>query len=89
MIVDETIKKATKKEVEQMYTKEGSTSRLAGLIGQLNVYDSPERRIALYKMFGDKDVVQKVITSYPFKGFIGEMKLYDDFVAKGETKVEE
>lgn len=55
-------------------------------IAQLGTYDTPERRIALYKIFGGVEYVTEVITHYPFKGFIGEMSLYQDFVEKQAPK---
>lgn len=51
-------------------------------IAQLNTYDTHERRIALYKIFEDDKRVLDLITRYPFKGFIGEMELYRQFVEK-------
>lgn len=87
MIVEDLEKKATKKELEELQTK--ANSRLASSIGQLNVYDSPERRIALYKMLGNKDLVQTVIKSYPFKGFVGEMATYDKFVEESNSLTKE
>jgi len=53
-------------------------------LAQLAVYDTPERRIALYKMFQRKDLVQELITLYPFKGFIGDMNIYDEYVRTEE-----
>ena len=55
-------------------------------ISQLGSYDTPERRIALYKILGGTEHVTDVITHDPFKGFIGEMSLYEDFVNKQEKK---
>lgn len=51
-------------------------------ISQLNVYDTTERRIALFKILQNEDLVSQVILTYPFKGFVGEMKFYEDFVKK-------
>ena len=45
-----------------------------------HVYDNPRRRINLYKILQDVSLVQEVIKAYPFKGFVGEMKEYEDFV---------
>lgn len=55
-------------------------------VGQLQLYDNPTRRIALYDILNDKLLVEECIKSYPFKGFIGEMKDYDDYVAKVREK---
>lgn len=49
-------------------------------VAQRTVYDSHFRRIALYKILRDKDIVVQVIAAYPFKGFIGEMSEYEKFV---------
>lgn len=57
-------------------------------IAQMQVYDNPMRRIALYDILGSKALVQACIESYPFKSFIGEMSEYDDYVAKKEKKAE-
>lgn len=54
-------------------------------VAQLQVYDNPKRRIALYDILGTKELVQACINSYPFKDFIGDMKEYDEYVAKKET----
>lgn len=51
-------------------------------LAQLMVFDNPTRRIALYKIMQDEKLAEEVIKSYPFKGFIGDMKEYVDFVAK-------
>ena len=59
------------------------------LVAQRTVYDSHYRRIALYKILGNKDVVVQVIAAYPFKGFIGEMKEYEKFVEEQENPKED
>ena len=51
-------------------------------IAQLVIYDTHERRMALYRLLGNKELVQTVIEAYPFKGFIGDMGVYDKFVEK-------
>lgn len=56
------------------------------MVSQRTVYDNPYLRIALYKILQDTDLVQKVIMAYPYKGFVGEMVLYDDFVTKEKNK---
>lgn len=55
-------------------------------IAQLSVYDTHERRIALYKILGDQQLVIQLIQAYPFKGFIGDMDEYVKFVNKSESK---
>ena|SRR3990167_530656 len=51
------------------------------------MYDNPQRRIALYDCLHSKEEVEKTIKAFPqFKAsetkfnFIGEMKVYDDYV---------
>lgn len=53
---------------------------------QLMVYDNPSRRIALYKILGSRELVQECIERLPLKPFVGEMSIYDEFVAKSEKK---
>lgn len=57
-----------------------------GKIAQLHIYDTSERRIALYKMLGNADLVQEVIKQYPFKGFIGDMNVYRRFVDEAKKE---
>lgn len=54
-------------------------------ISQLSIYDTHERRIALYKILRKGDLVLDLITRYPFKGFIGEMSEYQKFVESEEA----
>lgn len=49
-------------------------------ISQLAVYDTPERRIALHKILGNIELVVGVISAYPFKGMIGDMKIYENYL---------
>ena len=80
MVQDDVLKSATKIELKENETK--MSSRLGAKISQLNIYDTPERRIALYKIFGDKSMVEQTIRAYPFKGFVGDMAIYDSFVVR-------
>ena len=48
-------------------------------------YDNPRRRIILYDLLGDKNIVEKCIKSFNFKDFIGDISEYDDYVAKAEA----
>lgn len=68
--------------------KENSENPYKPEVGQLLVYDNPKRRIALYQILGSKELVESCMNSYPFKGFIGIMQDYDDYVAKVEAKGE-
>ena len=80
VIQDKLKKGMTKKD------KENPNARIHREIAQTAVYDTPARRIALYTMLKNVDLVLDVIKVYPFKGFIGEMKDYEDFVTKTESK---
>ena len=51
-------------------------------ISQLGTYDTHERRIALFDILGDEQLVINVIKAYPFKGFIGDMDEYKKHVEK-------
>mgnify|MGYP001606124035 CR=1 FL=1 len=72
--------------MEEMTNKDLGDPRSAihSKISQLQVHDTHERRIALYKILGDEDLVVQVISAYPFKGFIGEMEVYKSFVEKSK-----
>lgn len=83
MIVDAVKAKMTKKEAAE------PKSPVHVKISQLSIYDTHERRIALYKILGDGSKVVELITRYPFKGFIGEMDEYKKFVEKSEKKEED
>lgn len=52
------------------------------IVTQRIVYDNPYLRIALYKILKDTKLVQDVIMAYPYKGFVGEMSIYQSFVDK-------
>lgn len=80
MIVDEALDKAGKKEIEN------PKSSIHTKISQLNSYDTHERRIALFKILGNENLVINVIEKYPFKGFIGDMDEYRKFVEKVQGK---
>lgn len=59
------------------------------VVSQSLNYDNPKLRIELYKILGDKNLVNKTIASYPFKDVVGDMREYEDFVAKEENKTKE
>lgn len=79
MIVETVKNKMTKKEAAE------PKSPVHVKVSQLSIYDTHERRIALYKILKDTQKVVELISRYPFKGFIGEMSEYENFV-KAETK---
>jgi len=65
---------------------EREISREETRVSQLKVFDNPKRRIALYRILEDTLRVQDVILNYNFKGFVGEMDIYKDFVTKHGDK---
>ena len=80
MILDETKGKLTKKQVDN------PRDPIHVKISQLTIYDTPERRIALYKILGDEELVMQLLMRYPYKGSIGEMDEYKQFVEKQQKK---
>lgn len=56
-------------------------------VPQLMIYDNPSRRIALYNILGTKELVETCVRNTNLKGFIGEMSVYDEYVANktGQT----
>jgi hypothetical protein len=81
MVCDEALSVANKKDLAD------PKAAIHVKVSQLNTYDTHERRIALYKILGNVDLVLQVIANYPFKGFIGEMDIYQKFVEKSQPKV--
>lgn len=82
MVCDEALSSASKKDLAD------PRAAIHVKISQLNTYDTHERRIALYKILGDINRVIQVISKYPFKGFIGDMDIYQKYVEKAEVKAE-
>lgn len=74
MIVEKLERTMTKKE------REDKNAPIHVRISQLSIYDTHERRIALYEILGNESLVEAVVTHYPFKGFIGDMALYRKFL---------
>mgnify|MGYP001565960878 CR=1 FL=1 len=81
MVTSDIMKTATKKDMEN------PNAAIHVKAAQLTTYDTHERRIALYKILGDQARVVEVVTRHPFKGFIGEMSIYQEFVEKKEAPV--
>ena len=82
MIVDEVKGKLTKKQIDN------PRDPIHVKLSQLQVYDTPERRIALYKILGDEDKVMQLLMRYPYKGTIGELDEYKQYVEKEKSKKE-
>ena len=80
MVTGDLMKTATKKDMDN------PQAAIHVKAAQLTTYDTHERRIALYKILQDADRVVEVVRRYPFKGFIGDMKIYEDFVGKSAGK---
>ena len=80
MILDETKGRLTKKQIEN------SRDPIHVKISQLTIYDTPERRIALYKILGNEELVMQLLMRYPYKGSIGEMDEYKQFVVNQQKK---
>lgn len=81
IITDAEFLKLTKKQIENR------NDPVHIKISQLNIYDTPERRIALYDIFlGNEQLVISTILAYPFKGFIGEMDNYKKYVESKKVK---
>ena len=76
MVTSDIMKTATKKDMEN------PNAAIHVKAAQLTTYDTHERRIALYKILADEKRVPEVVQRYPFKGFIGDMSIYEAFVAK-------
>jgi len=69
--------------------REDRTDSIHGKISQLGIYDTHERRMALYDMLKNVDYVKEVCRIYPFKGFIGNMALYEDYVKESQKPKKE
>ena len=71
-------------------TKKDRDNPNAGIhrkISQLAIYDTHERRTALYKILSNENLVIECLKRYPFKDFIGDMEIYKKFVkSKTESK---
>lgn len=74
MITDEVVGDMKKKDLDD------PKSPLHSKISQLNIYDTPERRIAIHKILNNEELVVAVISCYPFKGFVGDMNLYKKYL---------
>ena len=69
------------KMVDDSFTlQEKQDQKKALEIAKCSVFDNPRLRIALYKIMRDVHNVEQVILAFPYKGFIGEMSEYKQFV---------
>jgi hypothetical protein len=76
--------KILSKEVEKI-KKAKSDNPYRPEVGQLLLHDNVKRRMALYDVLRDKELVGHVIVAFNFKGLIGEMKEYEEYVDKIEN----
>lgn len=83
MIVDEVKGKMGKKQIEN------PRDPIHVKISQLSIYDTPERRIALYHILRDEEKVMQLLMRYPYKGTIGDLAEYQAFVDKEKAKQKE
>ena len=79
---------ATKMVNDSFSTEDKKDPKKSLMISQHTVYDNPKLRIALFKILKDKMLVQEVVIAYPYKGFIGEMLEYEQFVENSEKPKE-
>lgn len=80
IVVDAEMKKMTMKE------KKNRDDPAHMRVAQLANYDTTERRISLFDILGNENLVTQVCAIYPFKGFIGEMSTYQSYVEKSKAK---
>src|SRR3990167_5927482 len=80
IIVDAIKSKMTKKQIEN------PRDPIHVKLSQVNLYDTPERRIALYTILKEEEKVMQLLMRYPYKGTIGEMDEYKQFVEKEKAK---
>jgi len=88
-LIDEEVRsKAKTKDLETM------NSKVNFELAQQQVYDTPKRRIALFKMFdlGGNDFsiieenIKNVLQRYPFKGTLGDLSIWTKFLAEESAK---
>lgn len=82
MVYEDFKSKVPKKKLEEPNSRE--TAQLA----QLTVFDSPARRIALYKILKGKEYIEPILQLYHVGAHIGDMAEFDEFVAKEAKKKE-
>lgn len=80
MIISERMKKATKKELDD------PKSRIHSEISQIHIYNTPVRRIALYRIFEHEGLIELVMSKLKSGDIIGDMSIYRDFVANYRSK---
>lgn len=54
-------------------------------VAQIIIHDNAKRRMALYDVLKDKELVGHVIVAFNFKGLIGDLKEFEDYVDKIEN----
>lgn len=72
--------------IDSFSEKDRNDVKKSIIISQSLLYDNPKLRIALYKILRSVPLVQECIMAYPYKGFVGDMDEYKEFVKKEESK---
>jgi hypothetical protein len=65
---------------EKLRKKHGKDNPFVPQMSTLFNHDNPERRKNLYNILKSKEFVEEAVVAYNLKGFVGEMKEYDDYV---------
>lgn len=76
LMLQPAVKKLQEQYKESVYVPQEAT---------LMNHDNPSRRIALYDLLRNKVLVEEFFVAIPLKSFIGEMSIYDEYVAKKES----
>lgn len=76
---------------EALRKKHGKDNPYVPQASTLFNHDNPSRRIALYQILRDTELVQEAVTKSNLKGFVGEMAEYDEYIASQQkaTKITE
>lgn len=83
-MIDEVYTEKNKKFLHGNAQQDSRVRAAQAELAQLMVFDNPKRRIALYQITGDEKIAEEIVKAYPFRGFIGDMKEYVDFVKSKE-----
>lgn len=65
---------------EKLRKKHGKDNPFIPQATTLFNHDNPSRRKALYDILKSKPLVEEAVIAFNLKGFVGEMKEYDDYV---------
>jgi hypothetical protein len=73
--------------IKEDHNKMVSPKKKNWTVAQIMNYDNPFRRIALHKILGSREQIEKCLFQYNFKSFIGEMSDYENFVTSANEKI--